>query len=170
MKKLLLLPTVLFPYTFCLCLGLMFLADSDQGDMAVSAAGIACLVCLGLALIGNTVFLLAGRNDPAEALIRTALLVKIIHIPTYLLIFFFALSIGLVAFVFAIPLFFLLVIVDVITLGLSDMISLLALAKNLKQHTVASVLTLVCQFFFCADIVSLLVLRLRQKPDQPCPA
>ena len=69
---------------------------------------------------------------------------------------------GLVFFM-AIPLILLLVIVDYLTLFFSGTLSVMATIKSLKKAKTLSITTLVCQFFFCLDIISLIVYCIKIK-------
>ena len=46
---------------------------------------------------------------------------------------------------------------------LSSSVSVFALAKNMKNNKLLSAAALICRFFFCADIISLFVLRRTSK-------
>jgi heme/copper-type cytochrome/quinol oxidase subunit 3 len=64
-------------------------------------------------------------------------------------------------FFITLPLILFLVIIDLITLWLSSMISVYAYCKVLKENrnhsTSLLIVSLICQFFFCADVISLFV-------------
>ena len=56
---------------------------------------------------------------------------------------------------------------DYIVLLSSGMISVFALAKNIKNNKKLSIVALICQFFFCADVISLFVMhRISKKQAQ----
>lgn len=160
MKKLLLLPTALFPYTVCLLIASMF----GGGESAVRTLGIACLVCLGLAFVCNIGFMAVSREQDARSLVKTALILKAIHIPSYVLIFLLGLGLG-ISIIMTFPLVLFLVLTDAVTLFLSGMISVYALVRNAGNQKVLSVVGLICQFFFCADVISLFVLNMNAKRD-----
>lgn len=80
MKKILLLPTMLFPYLVCLCLGYGFVGSFADGVAVVLA--IVALITLILAFICNLIFIFATKNKTATELLKTAFLIKAIHIPT----------------------------------------------------------------------------------------
>ena len=153
MKKLLLIPTILFPYTVCICLGYGFISRNFN-DLPITVLAIASLVCLALSLICNTIYLIITKNTDPKELLKIALLIKLLHIPTYVLIFIFGAMMGIMFFM-TFPIILLLILVDLITLFLSGMISVFAVAKNRRELTTAAVIVLLCQFVFCADIISL---------------
>lgn len=160
MKKLLLLPTALFPYIVCLLIAGMF----GGGESAFRTLGIACLVCLGLAFVCNILFMAVSRNQAARSLLKTALILKAIHIPSYVLIFGLGLGSG-ISIIMTFPLVLFLVLMDSVTLFLSGMVSVYALVRNVQNQKVLSVVGLICQFFFCADVISLFVLNMNAKRE-----
>lgn len=96
MKKLLLIPTALFPYAISLFLFCFFKSEADIS--ALTYLIVSCVVCACLALACNVVFLLLSREDSAEGLCKTALILKAIHIPAYVAIFFLGLILGFMFF------------------------------------------------------------------------
>ena len=161
MKKLLLIPCSVFPYFLCLWMLLGFGLGFFSGDV-MDTLGIVCIVLALLSLVCNTVFIVVSRSESAESLLKTALILKIVHIPSYVLIFIIGCIMGLMFFM-TFPFILFLVFVDCLTLYFSGMISVLSLAKNLKNQRTLSIIALICQFFFCADIISLFVLRIVSK-------
>lgn len=160
MKKLLLLPTALFPYTVCLMIASMF----GGGDSVFKTLGIACLVCLGLAIVCNILFMAVSRRQDARSLLKTALILKAIHIPSYAMIFVLGLGLG-ISIIMTFPLALFLMLMDSVTLFLSGMVSVYALVRNAKNQKVLSVVGLIGQFFFCADVISLFVLNMNAKRE-----
>lgn len=165
MKKLLLIPTAIFPYLICLCLGYGFFSGNFNNP-TISVLAIFCLVCGVLAPVGNIVFMILSRKISAESLIKTALVLKTLHILPYILIFILGVLMGTMFFM-TLPFIIFLVLIDYITLFFSDMISVFALIKNAKNNTILSVFAIVCQFVFCADIISLFVLHIISKKTKP---
>ncbi len=157
MKKLLLIPTAVFPYSFCACLAYGFGSGHFSGDLIITALGILCLLCFILAIICNIVFMILSRKQDSKELLKATLILKMIHIPSYILIFILGLLMGIMFFM-TFPFIIFLVFIDCITLFLSGMIAVWALVKSIKQDAVISIVTLICQFFFCADIISLFVM------------
>ena len=165
MKKLLLIPTVIFPYLFCIFLLVGF--GAGWGDVFVNICVIVFLVCILLSVVLNIVYMVISRKQDACDLLKTSLLIKVIHIPTYALIFVIGLLMGFMFFM-PYPFIIFLVFVDYITLILSSMISVFALIKSIKNNRAVSILALICQLFFCADIISLFiancVVKKQEKP------
>jgi hypothetical protein len=52
---------------------------------------------------------------------------------------------------------------DYIVLLLSSSLSVFGLVKNMKNSEALSIVALICQFFFCADVISLLVVWILSK-------
>ena len=166
MKKLLLLPVIIFPYL--LVLGLL-LSELFPEDIAPIAFG--CFVVLfALATpICNIIFMIVSQNDDSHDLIRAALLVKLVHVPSYVIVFICGVVASTMIFM-TLPLIFMFILFDCIVLFLSSSISVFALAKDVKNNKILSIATLICQFFFCADIISLCVLRLVSKKQTQTPS
>ena len=131
MKKLLLIPTALFPYAVSLFL-FCFFKSKTGASVTLPYLIISCVVCACLALACNVVFLLLSRKDSAERLCKTALILKAIHIPAYVAIFVLGLILGLMFFM-TFPILLLLIFLDCVTLFFSGMISVFALIKNRKN-------------------------------------
>ena len=165
MKKLLLLPTIIFPYTVCLCLGYGFIAQSFS-NTTIKILGIFVFVTLVLSFACNLVYIFTAKENTAKELMKTALLIKAVHIPTYILIFVLGVLMGLMFFM-TFPFILLLVFIDLLTLWMSGMISVYSLAKSLKERGLCSkrllIMAMVCQFFFCADIISLFLIKIAIK-------
>ena len=161
MKKILLLPTILFPYMVCLCLQYGFIARNFS-DTTIKVLAILALVTLSLACVCNFIYMFSARRTPAEDLLKTALFIKAMHIPTYILIFIFGFIMGLMFFM-TFPFIMLLLIIDLLTLWISGMISMYSIAKSLKEDALCTksllVVAMICQLFFCADIISLFVVK-----------
>jgi hypothetical protein len=106
--------------------------------------------------------MIASRKDDPGDLIRAALLIKLFHIPAYIVVFVFGVIAAIMIFM-TLPLILMLILFDCIVLLFSSLISVFALAKNIKNNKLLSVVALICQFFFCADIISLFVLWIISK-------
>ncbi|MBO5897390.1 MAG: hypothetical protein J6R04_00090 [Clostridia bacterium] len=159
MKKLLLLPTILFPYLLCLCLGYGFVVKRFlTGDPVLTALSLLCLVCLIIAPVTTAVYLWISKNDDPRDLLRTALRVKLLHIPTYLAIFVLGLLMAIMLF-FTFPFILFLIFLDWLTLILTAAISIPAAAKFKQNQPLLTVLTIFFQFFFCTDIIALIALN-----------
>ena len=162
MKKRLLVPAMAFPYA--LVVG--FALSLEFGDYAL-------LVYVGLFLLlpiaCNIAFCVSAKNADPREIIRMALLVKLLHIPSYIIVFLFGAAASLM-FIFTFPLILAAILFDCLTLFISSTVSVFALVKNAKINKKLSLIALVCQFFFCADVISLLVLdHIQKRQTQAAP-
>ena len=160
MKKLLLIPTMLFPYS--LGLGLLishYFLNVFNVNETVSVQVFEGIISLFFvaSLVCNIVYMNLSKQSDSYELIRVALFIKMIHIPAYVLVFLFGVGLASIFFI-TFPILFIFVVFDYFALLTSSMISVFALAKNVKKEGNLSMLILVFQFFFCADIISLFVL------------
>ncbi len=154
---------MIFPYS--LVLGAL-LSEFFPEDIAPTIFGIFAFFVVLTAPICNIIFIILSRKDHPYSLVSAALLVMLVHIPAYVCIFLM----GIVAafmFFMTFPLILMFILFDCIVLFLSNLISVYALAKNIKNNKALSVVALICQFIFCADVISLLVLqRVSKKQTQ----
>ena len=161
MKKLLLIPITIFPYTVCLCLGYGFIRQGFS-NTTFEILGIFALVTLVLSLVCNLIYIFSTLKKPAAELLKTAFIIKAVHIPTYILIFILGVLMGLMFFM-TFPFVLLLVLIDLLTLWISGMISVYSISKALKEGELCSkailIISMICQFFFCADVISMFVIR-----------
>ena len=155
MKKLLLIPVIIFPYL--LVLGVL-LSNLFPEDIAPIVFGIFIILFALATPICNIIFMILSRKDDPCDLIRTAFLVKLVHIPAYIIVFILGVVAAFMIFM-TLPLILMLILFDCIVLFFSSSLSVFALAKNIKNNKILSVVALICQFFFCADVISLLVLN-----------
>ena len=164
MKKRLLVPAMTFPYLFVVGFVLAF---AFSNYLPVFFALIALLLVLPLAC--NIAFCVSAKNADPREIIRMALLVKLLHIPSYIIVFLFGAAASLM-FIFTFPLILASILFDCLTLFISSTVSVFALVKNAKINKKLSLIALVCQFFFCADVISLLVLdHIQKRQTQAAP-
>lgn len=101
------------------------------------------------------IFIFTTRKASFEESLKSALLIKVIHIPAYILIFILGVIMGMMFFM-TFPFIMLLLVVD-----FSDMVSIYSLIKGLATKNMCSkvlpAIAFVCQFVWCADIISLLI-------------
>ena len=161
MKKWLLIPAVLFPYLTIAVFASFFMIGNRSDIFAaafldhIGLIGLATGMMLLLAISCNLAFMMKNRNAPPVELVHIALIVKCLYIPAYILVFVVGLILGLMIFM-TLPLILLLIFLDLVFLWLTNMLSIFALIKT-RNHSVHRAIALVCQFFFCADIGSLLL-------------
>lgn len=162
MKKLLLLPTVLFPYSILLWLAYGFGSGQFTGNPVMEGLGYACRACALLAPVCNIIYMILSGKQSATVLLEIALIVKLLHIPFYVLVFTLGCLMGFMFFM-TFPFILMLVFIDCVVLLFSGMISIFSIIKNIKNRTVLSAFSIVCQFLFCADVISLFILFLTSK-------
>lgn len=153
MKKILLIPTMLLPYSFIL--GLLT-SEIFPEDMASYVFALFDSLFFAAALICNVIFIILSRKDDARTLIGVSLLIKLIHIPSYIAVFIFGAVAAIMIFM-TFPLILMLILFDCVMLFFSSTISVFVLAKNIRNNPAVSTVALICQFFFCADVISLIV-------------
>lgn len=159
MKKFLLIPTILFPYS--LPLGVLISEPFSENLASVIFGTFIILFALATPVC-NIIFMIISRNDDPHDLISTAFLVKLIHIPAYIIVFICGVIASIMIFM-TLPLILMLILFDCLVLLLSSSISVFALTKNIKNNKLLSVVALICQFIFCADVISLFVLLIDSK-------
>ncbi len=162
---LLLIPTLIFPYAFVALIGAYFFLPLIFVTMDkfildnVPVFGVGLLVLFVLSIAFNIIYIIVSRGTAALSVLETALILKCLQIPAYMLIFGFALLLGMM-FIMTFPLILFLVFIDLLTLFLSNFISIYALAKCIKAETYkpkgALVIAIICQFFFCLDFFGVL--------------
>ena len=168
MKRLLLIPTVILPYSVPIA---YFVSKPLPEDAAMVLFISILTACFAAAPVCNVIYMILARQDDARVLICDALLVKLLHVPAYVIIFISGAIAALMIF-FTLPLIFMLIAFDYVILLCSSMLSAFALIKHDRLAKLLSIVTLVCQLIFCADVISLLVLHLlhvRKKRKALCP-
>lgn len=156
MKRLLLIPTVILPYSVSIA---YFVSKPLPEDAAMVLFISILTACFAAAPVCNVIYMILARKDDARVLICDALLVKLLHVPAYVIIFISGAIAALMIF-FTLPLIFMLIAFDYVILLCSSMLSAFALIKHVRLAKLLSIVTLVCQLIFCADVISLLVLHL----------
>lgn len=102
-----------------------------------------------------------NKSTDSYKLIKISLIIKYLHIPTYIIFFAFGALTSLMIFM-TIPLVVFIFFVDLLTLLLSSMISIYAIIKFLRENKInrtLSIVTLICQIWFCIDIITLFILN-----------
>lgn len=169
MKKYLwLIPAAAFQYTFCTWLSYCFLSMHFTGSIISTALGYLCVFCFFAAIICNIIFMIAVRKEEPRRIVIAAFILKLIHIPTYILIFAIGCMMGIMWFM-TFPFILFLIAVDILTMFISGMVSVFSVARNAKGNAASSVLTIICQFVFCLDVISLSVFTLKcvlKKPER----
>lgn len=94
-----------------------------------------------------------------QELLSINMVIKLIHIPAYLLIFFIGLACLITIFTFAISI--VLMFLDGMTILLSGLIGLGGVIRSLRENKLskrAAVIHGILQFVFCADIISSIII------------
>lgn len=170
MKKWLLIPTIIFPYIILLSYFAFFGLSAISDDAYkwylnnISYPGIVLLCLFLLSVVCNVIFISTAKKASSAEVVKAALTIKCIHIPFFVLVFIFGLFLGFM-FIMTFPLIILLVLVDFVIFWLSNMISIFAIIRVLKRKelnlTAALIVTLICQLFFCADVISMFVFNIK---------
>ena len=95
------------------------------------------------------------RNWNALSMAKTAMIIKLLQIPTYVVIF--VLSLFLTLTIFTYPIAFMLFLVDCLTLTLSGLLNIAAVVLADRQNTLSYRKTfwiIISQLIFCADVVA----------------
>lgn len=139
MKKLLIIPTLIFPYLllFCMyCIFSGFLMDLFDGFILVMILYV--LGFLILACICNIIYIALCHKD--GTLLKTSMIVKIAQVPAYIAIFILGVLFMTTIFTIGFTLFF--IIYDIISVFLSGMIGLGGMALKKGKRPVFIVLGL----------------------------
>lgn len=173
----LVIPTVLLPYLTLFALATIFLASEYPSFKAIMESvfhGNAILLiitlllyCLITAALSVFYFITGIRKSKdAVSLAKIAMIVKIIHIPAYILIFF--LGIMLMITIFTIPFTFGLFLLDCFSLFLTGLMTVAAVINAVRQGLLKpknSLWIIILQAIFCADVVATIFFYLKLKKD-----
>lgn len=158
-----LLLVILFPYLVVLALvciykgyfmETVFHNNAYPFLIALIVLYVTALVCSVAVFINSLV-----KKWNAQELLCINMVIKLIHIPAYLLIFFIGLASLITIFTFAISIF--LMFLDGMTILLSGLIGLGGVIRSLKENKLskrAAVIHGILQFVFCADIISSIII------------
>lgn len=175
-RTFLLLPAAVFPYVPPVCLWILMHADRIMETVFQSNGFLllgACLVLLLIALVCAVVYFVCsirGRWD-ALALAKTALVIKLIQIPAYILAFILGAVCALS--VFTVPFTVAFLVFDGVSLlmtALAAISSVTAAVREGKTTLRRSVWVILLQFVFCADVVAAAVFYQKLKNGGLLPA
>jgi hypothetical protein len=119
-------------------------------------------VCSVIACITS----IANKRKALEVL-RINMIIKLIHIPAYIMIFVVGLFCMITIFTFGITIA--LIILDGLTIVLSGLIGLGGVTKSLKENKISKIAAAIhgiLQFVFCADIISSVIIYLKVKKTE----
>lgn len=158
-----LLPLILSPYALLLVLvgiyngwftGTAYDNTIDDVLLGLIALYLFALLCVIIVFIVG----LAGKVDPLKRL-RVNMMIKLIHIPAYILIFL----IGFLCLftIFTIGVSLVLMILDCVTVFSSGLIGLSGVIRSRKANLISKKTANIhgiLQFVFCADVISAIIL------------
>ncbi len=163
------IPALILPYVALLSLALIFFSskvaifDSVMENVfnnnGLLLIGVLLLFFVISAVLSVVFFVISIRNGwNALSLAKTAMIVKLIQIPAYVLIFI--LGVLLAITIFTLPFVLLLFLVDCFSLFSSGAIAVSAMINSVKQgeFKLKEVIGfIISQFIFCADVVMAIV-------------
>jgi len=135
---------------------------SNNGLLLIAALlvlYIAALICSLSIFIKS---LVTKRN--ARELLRLNLVIKLVHIPAYVIIFILGLAFMITIFTFAISI--VLMILDVMTIFLSGLIGLSGVIRGYSEEKISmksATIHGILQFVFCLDVISAVIVYRRVK-------
>lgn len=171
----LIIPSFLLPYITLGMLALIFLSsvyaplefivEKFFGSNIISML-VALLLFIILSVTLSVVcFVMSIRKKwDALSLAKTAMLIKLLQIPAYILIF--VLGVALALTIFTILFTFVLAIIDIITLTLTGLITVSSVINAARDGIIEfkkSLWVVILQFFFCADVVAAIVFYVLMK-------
>jgi hypothetical protein len=176
-KKLFLLsiPTLLSPYIAIFTLAVVFLSTKVklfeaimesifQNNGLLLIAALVIYFLLTFALCIATFFISTFKFRDAISMAKTAMLIKLMQIPAYVVIFVLGLGamLGIMTIPFAIALFW----IDCLCLFLTGLPVLSSIICALRQGTIKFrdvIWVIILQFVFCADVVAAIIYYKRLK-------
>ena len=172
MRRLLILPVAAYPYLFVfdlLICGILSALCTPLGNNEVTNYILfAYFIIVLLRTPVCSILYLRLTRGQTEKTLKAALLSKLLHIPAYTVIFIFGLIAGLMFFM-TFPLILMMILFDLSMLWNSSLVSVVALVRCLREENQPTsyrlflIVAIICQFFFCADVISLLVIHHQQK-------
>lgn len=164
------IPAALLPYLALLTLATIFLStkysffeyvmESIFRNNALYLLAALLLYCIIAASISILSFVLSTcKGWDALSLAKSAVILKLIHVPAYVLIF--GLGILLTIAIFTIPFSFGLFLLDCLTLFLSGLLTTASIINAVRQGVCKFkdvFWVIILQFIFCADVVAAIIL------------
>ncbi len=175
MKKVLLLtPAALLPYGV-IFMGYIFFLRFETIDTVFGGeplyffAALAAMFIFSVTVTVLAFILSLVQKWECLTLARLVMIVKLIHIPAYVLIYFCSIIFGVTVFLFAVNL--LLFIFDCIFIGMTGLLATSSVVLAVQQKKWASsdaVWPILLQFVFCIDVVASIVfyIKLRKSAKQ----
>ncbi len=176
-KKLFVLsiPTLLSPYIAIFTLAVVFLSTKVklfeaimesifQNDGLLLIAALVIYFLLTFALCIATFFISTFKFRDAISMAKTAMLIKLIQIPAYVVIF--VLGVAMTIAIWTIPFTIALFWIDCLCLFLTGLPILSSIICALRQGTIKFrevIWVIILQFVFCADVVAAIIYYKRLK-------
>lgn len=163
-----LLPVIIFPYLVVFTLLCMFNENfmktfcSNDGSYLL----LALLILYVIALVFSIVVFITGliKKREAQDLLRVNMVIKLIHIPAYILIFCVGSICLLTIFTFGISIA--LMILDGMTILLSGLIGLAGVIRAFHEEKLSkktAIIHGIFQFVFCADVINSIIVYRKVK-------
>ena len=157
------LPIILFPYTIIIALASLFsnfIMETVFKNNIFLVLFVLLLFYI-IALISTIIISIKNLvlKRSAQELLRMNMIIKLIHIPAYLLIFFAGMIFFLTIFTFAISI--LLMILAGMSIILSGLIGLSSIIRGLSEYKLTkkkAIIHCILQFVFCADVISSVII------------
>ncbi len=172
MKKILLIPTVLFPYLILFCMYCIFsgflMEELFQSFAPVML--IYVLIWLIVALLCNVIYIVIStvRKEDTVKLLKTNMIVKIAQIPAYIAIFVLGVLCFMTIFTIGFTIFFMLF--DLVSVFLSGMLGFSAIIFSKEKRTPLFIVLGLLQFVMCVDVpLSIVIFVLSKNLNKPKP-
>ena len=154
--------TIFFSTKYSLARFIMEKVFQNNGLLVLAFLLIFCMVAVILNVVGFTLSIC--QKWDALSLAKTAMIVKFVQAPTYLIIF--VLGVLLFITIFTIPFVFVLFIINCLTLVLTGLVTLASVINAVRGRTFTfkeSVWVMILQFVFCADVVATIIFYIMLK-------
>lgn len=163
MKRLLLLPCMLFPYVllftiYCLYTG--FLMEELFGNFILNLA-LWMLLYFGVAIAFLVIFIVLSivKKWDYKEISKINMEIKLAQIPAYIAIFILGVLCFITIFTFGFTIFFFIYdIISIIMTGIIGLLSILIYFCKEKRQVTQIILLAIGQFIFCIDIPASIIL------------
>lgn len=157
-------PILILPY---LIVGILSVAlfGKDNPFGKINPLGI-LLLCIMLTTIFSVIYFIKSivKKDDPELLAKRAMIVKLVHVPAYIMIFI--LGICFMITIFTIPFTIGLFLIDSLILFLSSLLTISSVINGLRTGILKIkdiIWVVILQFVFCADVVVAVIYYLKIK-------
>lgn len=153
---------MIFPYFFLFAACCMFNNFLEEnlfgGSVIYNIFYIAVLFVAALICSIITIIICSVKKVESEKILQINLIVKLIHIPTYIAIFIFGILCLITIFTMGFSLAF--VVFDLLTIILSGLVGLTGIIRSRKENKLpkrSAILLGILQFVFCADVICAII-------------